>query len=119
MLVKLAAPTLTASIMPETTSILDVPPLNVFNLRCSATAPDGVIILKMFQWQEEATTISDNGNSILISHTNATMPLSTSDLTVSGPRVGTHRYTCTVRMSVPNGENLSIRATGVVVVKGK
>ena len=117
-LLSIVVPTLMATIIPEASSILDMAPFNVFNLRCTVVVPDGVFLLKTFQWQEEGNAINDNGNSVLISHINVTMPQSFSELTVSSPSVGRHRYTCIVSISVPNGENLLAQASGVVTVRG-
>jgi len=77
-----------------------------------------VVAVKVFQWEEEGFPIQDNGNSVLISSVNISMPQSYSDLTISGPSVGRHSYTCIVTLSVPNSDDLSVRATGVVTVNG-
>ena len=115
----IAAPTLTSSITPQTSTILDVPPFNIFNLRCSSVAPESVATVKTFQWEEEGISISDNGISVLISNINISMPQSFSDLTKSGLSVGQYSYACIVTLPVPNGDNLSVRATGIVIVNGK
>ena len=56
---------------------------------------------------------------MLISNINISMPQSFSDLTESGLSVGQYSYACIVTLSVPNGNNLSVRATGLVIVNGK
>ena len=75
--------------------------------------------MKTFQWEEEGTLVRDNGVSVLISNVNISIPESYSDLTISGLSVGRHTYSCIVTLPVPNGNNLSVRATGVVIVNGK
>ena len=115
----IAAPTLTSSISPQISTILDVPPFNVFNMRCSSIAPESVVTVKTIQWEEEGTIIGDNGISVLISYVNTSIPESYSDLTISGLSVGRHTYSCIATLPVPNANNLSVRATGVVIVNGK
>lgn len=113
-----SVPTLMASMQPETGSVLDIAPFNIFTLRCAALAPDSVFMRKSFQWREGGTVISDNGNSVLISHHNTSMPQSISELIVSDLSIGRHTFFCTVSISIPGGVDLTIHASGIVTVKG-
>lgn len=115
----ISVPTLMASMQPESGSVLDMPPFNTFTLRCAARAPDSVLLRKSFQWREGGTVISDNGNTLLISHRNTSMPQSISELIVSGLSVGRHTFFCTVSISIPGGVDLTIHASGIVTVKGR
>ena len=103
---------------PETGTALDTPPYNTFTLRCAASAPDNVLLQKSFQWREGGNVITDNGNTVLISHRNTNMPQSISELTVSGLSVGNHLYFCSVSISVPGGVDIIVHATGTITVKG-
>ena len=111
-------PTLTAVMQPETGRALDVPPLNTFTLRCVADAPDNVLLQKSFQWRNGGNVISDNGNTILISHQDSSLPQSISELTVSSLTIGSHTYFCSVSMSVPGGVDLVAHSSGVITVNG-
>jgi hypothetical protein len=104
---------------PETGTALDNPPYNTFTLRCVGRAPDRVLLQKSFVWRNGGSVISDNGNTILISHRDTNMPESTSELTVTGLPVGSHTYYCSVSMSIPGGVNIVAHASGVVTVKGE
>ena len=103
---------------PERGSVLDMAPFNTFTLRCAALAPDSVFLRKSFQWREGGTPISDNGDTLLISHRNTTMPRSISELTVSALPVGRHTFFCSVSISIPGGVELSSHASAIVTVKG-
>lgn len=112
-------PTLTVEMQPPTGIALDIPPYNTFTLRCAANAPENVLLQKSFEWRNGGTVISDNGNTVLISHRNINMPQSISELTVNDLSVGSHTYFCTVSMSVPGGVDIAVHASGVVNVKGR
>lgn len=109
---------LTATMIPETGIALDIAPYNTFTLRCAARTPDSVLLQKSFEWRNDGSVINDNGNTILISHRNANMPQSISELTVSDLSVGNHPYFCTVSISVPGGVDIVANASGIVTVKG-
>ena len=104
---------------PETGTALNIPPYNTFTLRCIATAPDTVLLQKSFEWRNGGSVISDNGDTVLISHLNTNMPESISELTVNDLAVGNHTYFCTASMSVPGGVTIADDASGIVHVKGK
>lgn len=108
-----------ASMQPETGSVLDMVPFNTFTLRCAARTPDSVFLRKSFQWREGGTVISDNGNTVLISHRNASMPQSISELIVTSLSVGRLTFFCTVSISIPGGVDLTAHASGTVTVKGR
>lgn len=97
---------------------LDIPPYNTFTLRCVANAPESVLLQKSFEWRNRGNVISDNGNTILISHRNINMPQSISELTVNDLSVGINTYFCTVSISVPGGVDIVVHASGIVTVKG-
>ena len=103
---------------PEAVSALDIAPYNTFTLRCVASASTGVQLLKSFEWRTGGSVVTDNGNTVLISHRNTSLPQSVSELTVNDPSVGNHTYFCSVSMSVPGGVELVAHATGTVTVKG-
>ena len=111
-------PTLMVSMQPEIGSVLDISPFNTFTLRCAAFAPDSVFLRKSFQWREGGTVLSDNGNTVLVSHHNTTMPQSISELIVSDRSVGRHTFFCTVGISIPGGVDLTAHSSGIVTVKG-
>lgn len=113
-----AVPTLTAVMQPQIGTVLDVPPQNTFTLRCAATVPESVLLQKTFEWRNGGSIISDNGNNILISHRNTSMPESISELTVNGLSIGNHTYFCSVSISVPGGVDLVTHASGVITAKG-
>ena len=103
---------------PETGSALSIPPYNTFTLRCVATASDGVVLEKTFEWRNEGNVIMDNGNTILLSQRDTNMPLSVSELTVNDLTIGNHTYFCSASMLVPGGVNIVAHATGTIHVKG-
>ena len=104
---------------PATVTALDILPYNTFTLRCVATAPANIFLQKSFVWRNGSNVISDNGNTVLITNHNVTMPVSTSELTVNEPAIGRYTYYCTVSMSVPLALDISTFTTGVATIKGK
>lgn len=104
---------------PETAAALNVPPYNTFTLRCIATVPDNVLVQKSFEWRDEDNVVNDNGNTILISRRNTSVPQSVSELTVNDPSVGSHSYSCIVRMVIPRGLNIDGNGSGIVTVRGR
>lgn len=103
---------------PEVGTALDIVPYNTFTFRCEATAPNTVLLQKSFEWRNGGNLISDNGNTVLISHLNTNMPQSISELTVNGLSIGSHTYLCSVSMLVPGGVNLAAHSSGTVTVRG-
>lgn len=112
-------PTLTVVMQPAAGVAVDIPPYNSFTFRCSANAPDSVLLQKQFEWRSGGRVIRDDGNMILISHRNLNMPQSISELTVNDLTIGIHSYSCNVRMSVPGGPDATAQTPGMVNVKGK
>lgn len=106
------------SMQPESATALDIAPYNIFTLRCVANAPEGVLLEKTFEWRNGGNIIRDNGNTVLISHRNTTMPRSTSELIVNNPSVGSQMYFCTVTMSVLGGVDLVAHSSASVIVRG-
>ena len=104
---------------PQTGTALDIPPYNTFTLRCASRAPERVLLQKSFEWRMGNSILSDNENTILISHHNTSMPLSVSELTVNDLLIGSNTYFCNVSMSVPGGNNIVAHTSGVVIVRGK
>ena len=103
---------------PPSVTALDVLPYNTFTLRCVARAPANVVLQKSFVWRNGSSTIADNGNDVLITNRNADMPVSTSELTVNEPLIGSYTFYCTVSMSVPGGLDISTFTTGTATVEG-
>lgn len=114
----LVVPSLTATMQPESVTALDISPYNTFTLRCFADVPSNVLLLKSFEWRNGSTTISDNGNTILISDRNTNKAQSTSELTVDNPSAGSYTYVCSVTISIPGGADLVAQASSSVTVKG-
>ncbi len=104
---------------PQTGTALDISPYNTFTLRCAGSAPESVLLQKSFEWRKGGTVLSDNGNTVLISHHNINMPQSISELTVNELSTGNHLYFCTVSMSVPGGVTIVDHASGIVSVRGE
>lgn len=114
-----AVPTLMVTMQPEAGAALNIPPYNSFTLRCAATAPDGVVLEKTFEWINNGNVIMDNGNTVLLSYRDTNMPQSISELTVNDLMIGNHTYFCSASMLVPGGVNIVAHATGTIHVKGK
>ena len=112
------APRLVAEMQPPSVSALDVLPFNTFTLRCVARAPENVFLEKSFVWRNGSSVITDNGDSVLITNHNTTMPISISELTVNEPAIGHYTYYCTVSMTVPLGLDISTFTTGIANVEG-
>lgn len=115
----ITVPTLTALMQPQTGIALDIPPYNIFTLRCVASVPDTVLLQKSFEWRNGGNVIGDNGNTVLISHHNNSKPQSISELTVNGLSVGSHTYFCSVSMLVPGGDTLVAHTSGSVTIQGR
>lgn len=103
---------------PPVVTALDVLPYNTFTLRCVARAPTNVLLQKSFVWRNGSSIITDDGNNVLITNRNAAMSVSTSELTVNEPSVGSYTFYCTVSMSVPGGLDISTFTTGTANVDG-
>ena len=103
---------------PSSVTALDVIPYNTFTLRCVASAPANVVLQKSFVWRNGSSVITDNGNNVLITNHNTAMPVSTSELTVNEPSVGSYTFYCTVSMSVHGGLEISAFTTGTASVEG-
>ena len=116
------APTLDVDIQPSSAIVLDTAPYNTIILTCIATASEGVIIAKSFAWKEgpldSQTIIMDNGDTVLISIDNVESPESTSTLTVMEKSVGQYMYTCSVKMNIPEGLEITSSFTANVTVQG-
>ena len=104
---------------PPSVKALDILPYNTFTLRCVASAPANILLQKSFVWRNGSNIVTDNGNNVLITNHNVAMPVSTSELTVNEPSIGSYTYYCTVSMSVPGGLDLSTFTTGRAIVAGK
>ena len=103
---------------PPSVKALDILPYNTFTLRCVASAPENIFLQKSFVWRNGSNIVTDNGNNVLITNHNVAMPVSTSELTVNEPSIGSYTYQCTVSMSVPGGLDLSTFTTGRATVAG-
>ena len=103
---------------PPSVNALDILPYNTFTLRCAARAPENIFLEKSFVWRNGSSVITDNGDSVLITNHNTTMPVSISELTVNEPAIGRYTYYCTVSMTVPLGLDISTFTTGIANVEG-
>ena len=104
----LVVPTLTLSVMPNTTRLPSAEPYNQFTITCTATAPEGVISPKTFIWRrtnvaggscDSFTDISDNGDTLLIMFSSLGQPVSTSVLTVTEGIAAEWQYCCEARLT--------------------
>ena len=87
----------------NTTRLPTPPSYNTFTILCTASAPDGVIAAKTFQWRRrvgssttELDDLPENGDTILIDTRDLTQAVSTSLLTVTEDTAGEYRYQCWV-----------------------
>ncbi len=117
-----AVPTLTLSIQPPEAIALDVAPYNSLTLACVGTAPDGIAVTKAFEWRENSgdgqKLLVHNGESIEISNSQLQMPLSFSELTVTGNSIGAYTYICIGSMQVYGGLNVAASATATATIQG-
>ena len=104
----LIVPTLTLSVMPNTTRLPSAEPYNRFTITCTATAPEGVISPKTFIWRrtnvaggscDSFTDISDNGDTLRIMFSSLGQPVSTSVLTVTEDVPAEWQYCCEARLT--------------------
>lgn len=121
----MTAPSLSVEVQPPVAFARDsiAQPYDTFTLKCTATASDGVIVAKSFEWSRgppgAQTVVGHNGNTISIRNYDLWSPQSISLLTVTGEPVGSYLYNCTVRMSVPGGLDHVASAVANVEITGK
>ncbi len=119
-----SAPTLTVSVSPASSTILDTSPYNIVSLQCTVTAEEGVLATKTFQWNRKAsgtttTSVLTSNGSTSISNSNINSPESTSTLTTPEDSAGTYTYTCTGTVLLDGGPDVVSSASVSVVVQGR
>ena len=117
-------PAFEAEIQPPSLISFDVEPYNTFVLSCTATVHDSVIVSKSFQWKrgpEGAEEIlSNNGDTLMIAHSNTNAITSSSVLTVTENTPGSYRFVCTANLQFSEAQDaVFVSDSASVLVKGK
>ena len=115
-------PPLTVDVQPSSVTILDASPYNTFTLICTASLPTGVSTTKTFEWMRSQggveTTLTHNGNTIVITNQDLASPTSTGILTTSSETTaGTAGYTCTAAaFGISASDNATVLVEGQNII---